>query len=119
MLVKYMKLMTKDAKSEKILKRAESLARKAVSWIDFSNQMFDQRNGVVALAYQDEESRAAFYNSDAYQAIREIMLELMRKDDEAERGAKKSGKFVVRVPRTLHSVLEIESKQEGVSLNQL
>jgi hypothetical protein len=31
----------------------------------------------------------------------------------------KSGKFVVRVPKTLHKVLEVEAHQEGVSLNQL
>jgi antitoxin HicB len=31
----------------------------------------------------------------------------------------KSGKFVVRVPKTLHFALEREAAQEGVSLNQL
>lgn len=30
-----------------------------------------------------------------------------------------SGKFVVRLPRTLHQRLAIEAAQEGVSLNQL
>ena len=32
---------------------------------------------------------------------------------------KKSGKFVVRVPKTLHLALEREAAEEGVSLNQL
>lgn len=30
-----------------------------------------------------------------------------------------SGKFVVRLPKTLHQSLAIEAKKEGVSLNQL
>ena len=30
-----------------------------------------------------------------------------------------SGKFVVRVPKSLHAKLAYEAKQEGVSLNQL
>lgn len=30
-----------------------------------------------------------------------------------------SGKFVVRVPKSLHQKLAIEAKKEGVSLNQL
>jgi predicted HicB family RNase H-like nuclease len=32
---------------------------------------------------------------------------------------KKSGKFVVRLPRSLHAALEAEAEREGVSLNQL
>ena len=32
---------------------------------------------------------------------------------------KYSGKFVVRLPKTLHQRLAIEASQEGVSLNQL
>jgi predicted HicB family RNase H-like nuclease len=32
---------------------------------------------------------------------------------------KKSGKFIVRLPVTLHAALEAEAKDEGVSLNQL
>jgi hypothetical protein len=31
----------------------------------------------------------------------------------------KSGRILVRVPKTVHTVLEIEAKKEGVSLNQL
>src|SRR5204862_67611 len=31
----------------------------------------------------------------------------------------KSGRFVVRVPKTIHQKLDIEAKREGVSLNQL
>src|SRR5260370_9327458 len=31
----------------------------------------------------------------------------------------KSGRFLVRVPKTLHTVLQVEAKKEGVSLNQL
>ncbi|MGN8739914.1 type II toxin-antitoxin system HicB family antitoxin [Bilifractor sp. HCP3S3_D3] len=30
-----------------------------------------------------------------------------------------SGKFVIRIPRSLHQRLAVEAKQEGVSLNQL
>jgi len=32
---------------------------------------------------------------------------------------KYSGKFVVRIPKTLHQKLSIEAQKEGVSLNQL
>ena len=31
----------------------------------------------------------------------------------------KSGRFVVRIPKSLHAALEAEAKNEGVSLNQL
>jgi antitoxin HicB len=37
----------------------------------------------------------------------------------AEPVARYSGKFIVRVPRTVHARLARRAKQEGVSLNQL
>ena len=49
-----------------------------------------------------------------------MLVELMKKFGVAGGATpQKSGKFVVRVPRTVHQSLEIEARREGVSLNQL
>ena len=58
--------------------------------------------------------------SPEYQAIRDLISDAQIRTGLVEGATpKKSGKFVVRVPRSLHAALEAEAKREGVSLNQL
>ena len=60
------------------------------------------------------------FDTKEYEEIRAL---LRRKMDEtglvAGATPKKSGKFVVRLPRSLHAALEREAETEGTSLNQL
>ncbi len=63
---------------------------------------------------------------EAYENLRDAMLgwiELKIKDKEDIPLPKSadtfSGKFVIRMPKTLHQKLVIEAEKEGVSLNQL
>jgi len=112
--------MSTERKAEYVLEQAKALARTVKSWADFSVAIFDQHNGLVAKTFDDPMERQAFYDSKQYEQVNEILLGLMREFG-VEGGAtpQKSGRFVVRVPKTLHSVLEIEAKREGISLNQL
>lgn len=107
-------------KSNEILDSARSIAASVEAWADLSNALFDPTSGLVARAYPSRDERAAFVKTDEYRAIRKLI------DDAKERtglvdGAtpKKSGKFVVRLPKSLHAALEREAAEEGVSLNQL
>ena len=107
-------------KAEKILKAAQTAAASAETWADLSNALFDPEDGLVAKAYPTRAEREKFLKSKEYIALRQLI------DAAAERtglveGAtpKKSGKFVVRLPRSLHTALEAEAREEGVSLNQL
>lgn len=106
---------------KQILESAKDIALSAETWADLSNALFDPEEGLVAKAYPTREQREQFVKTDEYRAIRRLI------DAAAERtgfieGAtpkNKSGKFVVRLPRTLHAALESEADEEGVSLNQL
>ena len=107
-------------KDEEILQSALEVASSAETWADLSNALFDPEEGLVAKAYPTRAEREQFLKSKEYAAIRQLI------DAATERtglidGAtpKKSGKFVVRLPRSLHAALEAEAKEEGVSLNQL
>ncbi len=64
--------------------------------------------------------------ADLYADLNEIMesyLEIKLENNLPipipETAEKYSGKFVVRLPKTLHQRLAIEAQKEGVSLNQL
>lgn len=63
---------------------------------------------------------------ELYQSLNEAMegyLEVRLENDMPipipENADKYSGKFVVRLPKSLHQRLAIEAEKEGVSLNQL
>ena len=57
--------------------------------------------------------------NDIMESYLEIKLENNLPIPIPETADKYSGKFVVRIPKTLHQRLVIEADKEGVSLNQL
>lgn len=103
-----------------VLQSARGLAASAESWADLSNALFDPVDGLLAKAYPTREGRAAFVQSEEYQQIRRLLEDAIARTGLMEGATpKKSGKFVVRLPRSLHAAIEREAAQEGVSLNQL
>jgi hypothetical protein len=106
--------------SSRIIERAERAAADAETWADLSNFLFDPREGLVAKAYPTREAREAFVKTDDYRRLRRLVADAMDRHGPVEGGTpKKSGRFVVRLPRSLHAALEREASAEGVSLNQL
>ena len=107
-------------KPQKLLKDAQSLATEAPTWADLSNALFDQETGLLAKAYPLGEQRSEFMKTPEYHAIRKLIQDAMERTGVLEGATpRKSGKFVVRLPTSLHAALEREAAEEGVSLNQL
>ncbi len=107
-------------KSSRLIDRAKQAAGETESWADLSNCLFDPREGLIARAYATREARAAFVKTEEYRTLRQLVAESMDRHGLVEGGTpKKSGRFVVRLPRSLHAALEREAIAEGVSLNQL
>jgi hypothetical protein len=109
-----------NEKPSRVLKSARTVASSAESWADLSNALFDPVSGLLIKAYPTREEREAFLKTKEYGAIRKL-LEAAIDETGLVTGAtpKKSGKFIVRLPKTLHAALEREAAEEGVSLNQL
>jgi hypothetical protein len=106
--------------TDEFLNEAERAARGAESWAELSNFLFDPANGLVAKAYPTRESRAAFVKTDEYKKIRQLVSDAFHRHGLVESATPtKSGRFVVRLPRSLHAALDREAQEEGVSLNQL
>jgi hypothetical protein len=107
-------------KAAKLLQHAVELARTAESWADLSNALFDPIEGIVSQAFDTRADREAFAKTPEYRKIRELLSQARdRFGLVAGATPKKSGRFVVRLPRSLHAALEREAAAEGVSLNQL
>jgi predicted HicB family RNase H-like nuclease len=106
-------------KSE-LVQSAKRLLADAKTWADLSNALFDPNEGLLAGAFRSREERAAFVQSEEYRQIRNLLEEAITRTGIVGGAAPtKSGRFVVRLPRSLHAALEREANQEGVSLNQL
>jgi hypothetical protein len=107
-------------KAAQLLELARHEAAKATTWADLSNFFFDPEDGLISKAYAVGPERTAFMKSPEYKAIRQLIEEMQQRMGFIEgMTPKKSGKFVVRLPRSLHAALEAEAEREGVSLNQL
>ncbi len=107
-------------KEEAILQSAIQVASSAETWADLSNALFDPEDGLLAKAYPTRAEREQFLQSKEYAAIRQLLDAATERTGLVEGATpKKSGKFMVRLPRSLHAALEAEAREEGVSLNQL
>jgi predicted HicB family RNase H-like nuclease len=107
-------------KEERILDSARTAADSAETWADLSNALFDPESGLLAKAFTTREAREQFIKTQEYKAIRQLIDDAQERTGLIEGAApKKSGKFIVRLPRSLHAALEAEAEGEGVSLNQL
>ena len=96
------------------------MAASCSSWADLSNALFDPTAGLIARAFSTPEARAAFRKTAQYRRIRELVSAAMDRHGLVEGATpRKSGRFLVRVPNSLHAALEREASIEGVSLNQL
>jgi hypothetical protein len=111
---------TKTSKEKSLVDSARSAAELAERWADLSNALFDPQDGLIARAYPTRREREQFLKTPEYRQIRQLINEAIQRTGLVEGAVpKKSGRFLVRVPRSLHAALEIEAKEEGVSLNQL
>jgi hypothetical protein len=103
-----------------VLRKAEQAAATAASWADLSNELFNPTDGLVTVAYPTRPDREAFARTPDYRAIRALVTAAMDRHGMVEGATpKKSGRFIVRLPKSLHAALEQEASAEGVSLNQL
>jgi hypothetical protein len=107
-------------KATELLQQAEEQAKRAPTWADLSNSLFDPLEGLIAKAFPTRAERAAFVKTEEYKKIR-ALIDLARERTGLVAGATptKSGRFVVRLPISLHAALEREAAAEGISLNQL
>src|SRR5689334_23575701 len=106
--------------ASKVLRQARTEANTAESWADLSNALFNPVDGLITRAFPKRKDRESFFKTAQYKQIRELVNESIAKHGLVEGATpKKSGRFVVRLPQSLHLALERDAEREGVSLNQL
>lgn len=109
---------TKDTIREnglRVLHLARELQAQGKTWKQANDALFSP-TGLATILFPNRGDRKKLVDSDIHDEISAIMASLSRaEEDEAEL----SGKFVVRLPKSLHRSLKAEAERENVSLNQL
>lgn len=104
--------------AKELLAEAKRMKKAGASWLEVSNALFGP-GGPAAQAFTAREEREAFVAGPENQAIREVMASLPMPHEKISDAGGPSGKFLVRLPQSLHAALQAEAEAEGVSLNQL
>src|SRR5947207_1126375 len=109
---------TIKSRAQELLTLARNLAQTpGLTWVEANNAVYGP-GGPFARLFPNVSDRAAFAQTEESRVIDELIDSL----PEAPVGPQRreySGKFNVRVPKSLHAALASEAESEGVSLNQL
>jgi hypothetical protein len=106
------------ARAQELLILARKLAESpGLTWVEANNAIYGPA-GPCARLFPSRKERAAFAETEESRHIDEIIDGLPEPPVGVQR-REYSGRFNVRIPKTLHAALANEADAEGVSLNQL
>jgi predicted HicB family RNase H-like nuclease len=103
---------------QELLTLAQKLSETpGLTWVEANNAIY-RPGGPFNRLFTTSEDRVAFQNSAERKQIDDLIDSLPDPPIRPE-SKEYSGKFNVRIPKSLHAALAIEAEAEGVSLNQL
>lgn len=107
------------ARGAEFLDFARQQARKTKTWIDLHNAIFGI-GGKFSELFPEQSERLACSKTDEFAKVQELIRDAQGNDpSKGLPDAPFSGKFVLRLPSSMHAALAAEAEAEGVSLNQL
>jgi predicted HicB family RNase H-like nuclease len=107
-----------ESRAQELLKRARELAQTSgLTWVEANNAIYGP-GGLFARLFPNAKDRVAFAKTKESREIDQLVDSLPEPPAGPQR-REYSGKFNVRVPKSLHAALVSEAEAEGVSLNQL
>ena len=107
-----------DSRSQELLARARELAKTSgLTWVEANNAIYGP-GGPFARLFPNVKDRAAFAKTKESRQV-DRLIDSLPEPPSGPQHREYSGKFNVRVPKSLHAALASEAEAEGVSLNQL
>jgi hypothetical protein len=107
-----------ESRAQQLLTRARTLAQTSgLTWVEANNAIYGP-GALFARLFPNVKDRAAFAKTKESRQIDRLIDSLPEPPTGPQR-REYSGKFNVRVPKSLHAALASEAEAEGVSLNQL
>lgn len=114
---------TIEERAQNVLEFARERSKTAENWLELHEAIFSYGGKCNGL-FSTQQERVAFSRTPQYAAIQQLIqdagkLNQTGKERYPEILQRASGKFIVRLPKSIHAALTIEAEQEGISLNQL
>ena len=107
-----------EGRAQELLTLARKLAETAgLTWVEANNAIYGP-GGPYARLFPSAKDRTACANTQASRQI-DRLIDSLPEPPVGPQRREYSGKFNVRVPKSLHAALASEAEAEGVSLNQL
>jgi hypothetical protein len=107
-----------EVRARELLLLARKLAETpGLTWVEANNAIYGP-GGRFARLFPSTSDREAFARTAVSQEI-DRLIDGLPESQTAPQRREFSGKFNVRVPKSLHAALASEAEAEGVSLNQL
>ena len=107
-----------ETRAQQLLTLAGKLAETpGLTWVEANNAVYGP-GGPFARLFPSVKDRTAFAKTEESRQIDRLVDSLPEPPVGPQR-REYSGKFNVRVPKSLHAALASEAEAEGVSLNQL
>ena len=106
------------SRAQELLTLGRKLAETpGLTWVEANNAVYGP-GGPFARLFPSAKERAAFARTEESRRIDEL-IDTLPDPPLGPQRREYSGKFNVRVPKSLHAALASEAEAEGVSLNQL
>jgi predicted HicB family RNase H-like nuclease len=107
-----------ENRAQELLTLARKLAQTSgLTWVEANNAIFGPGGPFVRL-FPNAKDRVAFSRTKESRQI-DRFIDSLPESPVGPQRREYSGKFNVRVPKSLHAALASEAEAEGVSLNQL
>jgi hypothetical protein len=107
-----------ESRAHELLVRARELAQMSdLTWVEANNGIYGP-GGLFTRLFPNATDRAAFAKTKESRQI-DRLIDSLPEPPVGPQRREYSGKFNVRVPKSLHAALASEAEAEGVSLNQL
>jgi predicted HicB family RNase H-like nuclease len=107
-----------ESRAQELLTRAREPAQTSgLSWVDANNAIYGPE-GPFARLFPNAKDRVAFAKTKESRQV-DRFIDSLPEPPLGPQRREYSGKFNVRVPKSLHAALASEAEAEGVSLNQL
>ena len=109
---------TIESRAQDLLTRARKLAQSpGATWAEVNNAIYGP-GGPFARLFPSAQDRLSFAKTKESRQI-DRLIDNLPEPPVGPQQREYSGKFNVRVPKSLHAALASEAEAEGVSLNQL
>jgi predicted HicB family RNase H-like nuclease len=107
-----------ESRAQELVTLARKLAQtSALTWVEANNAIYGPGGPFVRL-FPKAKDRVAFAKTKESRQI-DRLIDSLPEPAAGPQRREYSGKFNVRVPKSIHAALVSEAEAEGVSLNQL